>query len=61
MLNDNTPKQNGTIICWEETNGTGPSKTLHVPAAGSGETVSKTFGGSYNKIEMNDIPSASVI
>lgn len=61
MLNDNTPKQNGTIICWEETNGTGPSQTLHLPAEGSGEFVTRGFDKSYNKFSMADIPSATVI
>ena len=61
MGNDNTPKQSGVIMFWQENNGTGPSQGLNLPAEGSGERASKTVVASYSKIAMSDIPSASTI
>lgn len=58
MVNDNTPKQSGSIIFW--TSGD-VSTGLNLPVEGSGQSASKTVIASYSRIEMSDIPSASTI
>ena len=61
MRNDNTPNQTGVILFWEENNGEGESQRLHLPAEGSGGAAEKEVVGSYSKIAMSDVPSASTI
>nr|WP_314478875.1 hypothetical protein [uncultured Pseudomonas sp.] len=58
MVNDNTPKQSGSIIFW---NGEQNSTALTLPPEGSGERAEKTGITNHGVIQMSDIPSASTI
>jgi len=55
---NNSTHQSGSIIFWRDDN---DHEAMNLPDEGSGESAEKTVIAHFNKIEMSDIPSATII